>query len=262
MRDSPPPATAEPWQRGGGLREKSAPTGLASNRVHRESLQIQRGGSANLQALSVSNCRLTMPFRSVRNGSSLIEKHRFDREASAGPQRRGAGRTGRPRPVWAARGRYDISKIVWRTAGRGAMEADYVVIGAGSAGCVVASRLSEDGARARPARSRAARPRSDDPYPGRRAACPQQPQNKLEFLSARPSRAAATGGCNGRAARRSAAPARSTACSTCAATRPIMITGRKWAAAAGAMTRCCRSSASPRPIAATAIRPTATAAAR
>ena len=39
-----------------------------------------------------------------------------------------------------------------------------------------------------------------------------------------------------------AAPARSTACSMCAATRPITTAGRRWAAAAGATTRCCRSS--------------------
>src|ERR1700758_4441200 len=117
------------------------------------------------------------------------------------------------------------------------MAADYIVIGAGSAGCVGASRLSEDGARV--VLLEAGPPDRDIwiHVPAGVLRVLNNAKINWNFLSE------GEPGTNGRAARPSAAPARSTACCMSAATRPITTTGRRWAAAAGAMTRCCRSSA-------------------
>ena len=123
------------------------------------------------------------------------------------------------------------------------MQADYVVVGAGSAGCVVATRLSETGA------SCLLEAGPSDWHPmihipaGVRSCCTIRwstgtTRTEPEPGIARPAHPlAARQAC-------SAARARSTACSMSAAIRPITTAGRRWAAAAGASTTCCRISAS------------------
>ena len=122
---------------------------------------------------------------------------------------------------------------------------DYIVTGAGSAGCAVAARLSNRGGIAcccwklaariaiRGSTSRWASPRST---PTRAS---------TGCTRANPRRSSAGAGCISRAARCSAAPARSTAWCTCAATRPTMTNGVSAAAPAGTGTACCRISRRP-----------------
>ena len=61
------------------------------------------------------------------------------------------------------------------------MQADYVVVGAGSAGCTVACTPVRERRVGDPARGRAERLVSDDPYPGRHALAAAQSAGQLEL---------------------------------------------------------------------------------
>ena len=124
---------------------------------------------------------------------------------------------------------------------------DFIVTGAGSAGCAVAARLVE----VRPLPRAAAggrRPRQQpvDPHPARLHQDLHQPAGQLDVRERAARRSSTAAPSTSRAARCWAAPARSTAWSTCAAPRPITTTGASAAARAGTGIACCRSSRRPR----------------
>ena len=121
------------------------------------------------------------------------------------------------------------------------MEFDYVIVGGGSAGCALAARLSEDPATSRvPARGGrrgrlGAHRRADPAVP---SSVPRRIHNwALRDGAAGRTRAGAAA--TSRAARRSAAPARSTPWSTSAAIRATTTTGRRLGNPGWAWPRCC-----------------------
>ena len=124
---------------------------------------------------------------------------------------------------------------------------DYVIVGAGSAGCVLANRLTEDGA-ATVLRPRVRRLGPLGPHPD--AGGPVDPDEHAEIQLGLPDRARAASRRppprTARAARCSADRPRSTASSTCAATRSISSAGRRKARRAGATATCCPTSGGPR----------------
>ena len=132
---------------------------------------------------------------------------------------------------------------------------DYVVIGAGAAGCVVAGRLSEMMPDARIALIEAGRERLGPDDEGarhrvhRQHLCPA----KLEFPDGAGTGAKRAQAVGGFRAAFSAARAASTACSICAAIRSNTTNGRSVAVMGGRSTKCCLTSKKPRPTAAAAI---------
>ena len=137
---------------------------------------------------------------------------------------------------------------------------DYVIVGAGSAGSVLANRLTEDGtASVLRAGGRAQRLASLHPHPRRLHQDLSQPARELALHHGAQRVDWRTAHPGARAARRSAAPAPSTATSTTAASAWTSTPGRRWATAAGATPTCSPISGAWSGASATATRPTAAA---
>ena len=182
------------------------------------------------------------PARSL-SGSRSIPRSRTSRSAGGAAGR--PARATRSSPICAAHSEARIMKAT-AAAPVDAGTFDYIVAGAGSAGCCVAA----GSARAAATGCCCSRPAPTTAIGGsmcRSGTAGCSPTRRSTGCSrASPSPSSKAARCTSRAARCWAAPARSTAWSTCAATRPITICGGSAAAPAGTGTACCRISARPR----------------
>ena len=147
--------------------------------------------------------------------------------------------------VYVAMG--DIEAPTEGRAGRMSEETfDYVIVGAGSAGCVLADRLSEDGRTACCVLEYGGSDRSlVDPDADRAVDPDEHASATTGATRPSPSRTSTAAACTPRAARCSAAPRRSTAWCTCAATRSTSSAGRRRAPPAGRTRTCCPTSSAP-----------------
>ena len=124
-------------------------------------------------------------------------------------------------------------------------EFDYVIVGAGSAGCVLANRLAED-PDVKVCLLEAGPPDTAEEIHLHRGSSRSRPASTTGRSRAIRSPALGTAEVSSRGAARWAAPRRSTRWCTSAATAPTTTAGRRWASTAGGGTTCSRTSSRPR----------------
>jgi GMC oxidoreductase len=123
---------------------------------------------------------------------------------------------------------------------------DYIIVGAGSAGCVLADRLTEDGRSSVLVLEYGGSDRSVFIQMPAALSIPMNSKTYNWGYWSEPERIWAAGASPVRAARFSAARARSMAWSMCAGIRSISSAGRRKAPRAGAIATCCPTSAARR----------------